>query len=69
MLALAGGVADRSGLLWAGGITAGVGLIAVGPGVYMIVTSGSRTEVHSDRARASRPFELATPGLGLASRW
>jgi hypothetical protein len=68
MLALAGGVADRSGLLWAGGITAGVGLIAVGPGVYMIVTSGSRTEVHSDRARASRPFELATPGLGLASR-
>jgi hypothetical protein len=69
MLALAGGVADRSGLLVAGAITAGVGLIAVGPGVYMIVTSGSRTEIRSDRPRASRPFELATPGLGLSKSW
>jgi hypothetical protein len=69
MLALAGGVADRSGLLVAGAITAGVGLIAVGPGVYMIVTSGSRTEIRSDRPHASRPFELATPGLGLSKSW
>ena len=48
-LALMGGLAGRSGLTTAGGITAGVGLLAIGPGVYLIVTSGSKTEVRSDR--------------------
>jgi hypothetical protein len=48
MLALAGGVSDRSGLLVAGGITAGVGLAVVGPGVYFIATSGARTELRGE---------------------
>jgi len=48
-LALAGGLADRSGLKIAGAITAGVGGVMIVPGVYLIVTSGSKTEVRSDR--------------------
>ena len=48
MLALAGSVGDRSGLVTAGAVTAGVGLVAVGPGVWLIVSSGSRAEVLSD---------------------
>jgi hypothetical protein len=47
--ALAGGLADRSGLKIAGGITAGVGVVMIAPGVYLMVTSGSKTEVRSDR--------------------
>jgi hypothetical protein len=48
-LALAGGLAERDGLKWAGGITAGIGLAAIGPGVYFLVTSGSRTEIYTER--------------------
>ncbi len=62
-LALAGGLAERDGLLLGGGITAGVGLVAVGPGVYMIATSGSKTEVRSDGL--SLESSLEAPGLGL----
>ena len=56
MLALAGGVSDRSGLVTAGAITAGVGLVAVGPGVWLLVSSGSHAEVLLDGAPA-----VATP--------
>lgn len=48
-LALAGGLADRSGLLVAGATTAGVGVVMLVPGVYIIATSGSKTEVRTDR--------------------
>jgi hypothetical protein len=44
-LALAGSAGDRDGLVVAGAITAGVGLLAIGPGVYLIVASGSNAEV------------------------
>lgn len=59
MLALAGGLADRDGLLVAGGITGGVGLLAVGPGVYLIVGSGSKAEVRTDRGIVE---SLLSPG-------
>jgi len=47
-LALAGGLSDESGLLVAGAVTSGIGLVAVAPGIYMLVASGARTEVLSD---------------------
>jgi hypothetical protein len=49
MLALAGGASGRDGLTLAGGITAGIGLAAVGPGVYFLATSGSKAEVYTER--------------------
>src|SRR6188768_1557651 len=48
-LALAGGLSERGGLSTAGAITAGVGGVMLVPGVYMIASSGSKTEVYSDR--------------------
>jgi hypothetical protein len=69
MLALAGAAADRSGLLLAGGITAGVGLIAVGPGVYFIVSSGANTEIRGERALVPRTFVAQTPDFGLTTRF
>jgi hypothetical protein len=48
-LALAGSLGERDGLKWGGAITAGVGLAAVPPGVYFIVTGGSKAEVYTDR--------------------
>jgi hypothetical protein len=58
-LALAGGVSDRDGLVLGGAITAGIGLVAIGPGVWLIVTSGSEAEVRSDRfTEASAPKQL-----------
>lgn len=48
-LALAGGLSDRDGLKLGGAITAGVGLAAVPPGVYFIVTGGSKAEIYTDR--------------------
>jgi hypothetical protein len=67
-LALMGGLSDSSGLLVAGGVTAGIGLVAVAPGVYLIASSGSKTEVLSEHgelleAGAAR----ATPGVGISS--
>lgn len=44
-LALAGGLSDQNGLLVAGAVTSGIGLVAVAPGVYMLISSGARTEV------------------------
>lgn len=70
-LALAGGLGDRDGLLLGGEITAGIGLAAIGPGVYFIATSGSKTEIYSDRGleeawlRAPAP----APGLGLGAEF
>jgi hypothetical protein len=57
-LALGGGLADEKGLLIAGGVTAGIGLVAIAPGVYLMVTSGSKAEVRSAAAAGS-------PGIGL----
>ena len=57
-LALAGGLADRDGLLVAGAITAGIGLVAIGPGIYLIATSGSKTEV---RDRQGQLLEARSP--------
>jgi hypothetical protein len=48
-LALAGGLAEKDGLLIAGAITGGIGLVAVAPGVYLIATSGSKAEVRSNQ--------------------
>ena len=64
MLALAGGVADRPGLTLGGGITAGVGLAAIGPGVYLIVSSGSKAEVRSDRGLEDGGYRSA-PSLDV----
>jgi len=63
MLALAGGAADRSGLVTAGAVTAGVGLVAVGPGVWLIVSSGSHAEVLSEGS----PAAAAPRSLGVRS--
>jgi hypothetical protein len=63
-LALAGGLSDRSGLKIAGGITAGVGGVMIVPGVYLIVTSGSKTELRSERGLEETEL-LSPPLLGL----
>lgn len=66
-LALAGGLAERSGLLVAGATTAGVGVVMLVPGVYIIATSGSKTEVRTDRGiEEARP---AAPLLGVGGTW
>lgn len=46
-LALMGGLAERQGLAVAGAVTAGVGLVQLGPGIYLTATSGAKTEVYS----------------------
>lgn len=46
-LALAGGLAEEPGLTVAGAVTAGLGLVQLGPGIYLIVTSSAKTEVYS----------------------
>ncbi len=64
-LALAGGLADRSGLRLAGAITAGVGVVLIAPGVYLMISSGSRTEVRTDRGLEE--LQLHAPlSLGVA---
>ncbi len=69
MLAMTGALADRSGLLIAGGITGGIGLAAVGPGVYVLVTSGSKTELRSDGSAVESRLEAPAPGLGLGGQF
>ncbi len=64
-LALAGGLADQSGLLVAGGVTAGIGVIAIAPGVYLLVSSGAKTEVLSDGAPLESRRSVAPPELRL----
>jgi len=68
-LAMAGGLADSKGLLIAGSVTAGLGLLAIGPGVYMIVVSGSKTEVRADGILQESRSDWQTPGLGLGSQF
>jgi hypothetical protein len=67
MLALAGSMADRDGLVTAGAITGGIGLAAVGPGIYLIATSGSRTEIRTEGGvlLEARRQRLESPTLGL----
>jgi hypothetical protein len=59
-LALAGGLGERDGLVIAGAITGGIGLVAIGPGVYLLATSGSHAEVRSERGPLAE-----TRGIGL----
>jgi hypothetical protein len=60
---MGGMIRDRDGLVLAGAITAGVGLAAVAPGVWLIVTSGSRAEVQADGVPVARgPRGLAIEG-------
>jgi hypothetical protein len=63
-LALAGGLAERDGLTVAGAITAGVGLVMVGPGLYLMLTSGSKTEIRTDQGLVEAGLPSA-PLLGL----
>jgi hypothetical protein len=63
-LALAGGLADRDGLVVGGAITAGVGVVALAPGVYFLATSGSKSEVRAN----GTPLEsrrAPSPGFGI----
>lgn len=64
-----GGASGRDGLLLGGEITAGIGLVAIGPGVYFIATSGSKTEIYSDRGleEALRIAPSPSPGVGLGT--
>jgi hypothetical protein len=63
-LALMGGMADRSGLAVGGAVTAGVGLVAIVPGVYLIASSGSKAEVRSENGTLSDASR--TPGIGVS---
>ncbi|HEY3494331.1 MAG TPA: hypothetical protein VGK73_06585, partial [Polyangiaceae bacterium] len=65
-LALAGALADRDGLLVAGAVTAGIGLVAIGPGVYLIATSGSKTEIRDRQGRLLEARSPAAPELLLS---
>lgn len=67
-LALFGGMADRSGLKVAGAVTAGVGGALIAPGIFLIVTSGSKTEVRTDRGIEEAQLE-SPPVLGLSGTW
>lgn len=61
-LALAGGLSERDGLLIAGGVTAGVGLVAIGPGIWLIASSGSYAEVRSDPPLQARRRSIGIRG-------
>jgi hypothetical protein len=65
MLALAGGLADRDGLLVGGSITAGVGLVALAPGVYFLATSGSKTELRQEGIPLDAQRAITPPQLGV----
>jgi hypothetical protein len=63
-LAIMGSAGDRDGLVLGGAVTAGVGLLAVGPGVWLIAGSGSNAEVLAEGTPTS-----ATPrsvGVGAS---
>ncbi|HSC87980.1 MAG TPA: hypothetical protein VLC09_11940 [Polyangiaceae bacterium] len=67
-MALAGGLAERDGLVTGGAITAGIGAVTIIPGIYLIATSGSEVLIQSDRDAASYPRELgAARGSALPS--
>jgi hypothetical protein len=65
MLALGGAVGERDGLLVAGGITSTIGLLAVAPGVYLIVSSGSKAELRAAQRELPAAYRYASPQVGL----
>ena len=67
MLALAGGLSERDGLLIGGAVTGGIGLVAVAPGVYLLATSGAKAEVLSDGVEVTASRGRLSPGLSLQS--
>jgi hypothetical protein len=58
-LALAGGLSERSGLTTAGAVTAGLGAVALVPGIYFLATSGAKTEMRAN----GMPIEGASLGF------
>jgi hypothetical protein len=64
-LALGGALSDRNGLLVAGGVTSTIGLLAIAPGVYLIVSSGSKAELRAAQREVSGVPTFASPHLGL----
>lgn len=46
-LGLAGALSEESGLAVAGAVVAGLGVLQIGPGIYLILSSGAKTEVYS----------------------
>jgi hypothetical protein len=62
-LALFGGMAERDGLVVGGAVTAGVGAVAVVPGVWLIGTSGPRVDVVSGVPSAPSARGLALQGI------
>src|SRR5512145_1418537 len=68
-LALGGALGERDGLLVAGGITSGIGLVAIGPGIYLMATSGSKAEIRATHYDPRGMPRLASHGLGLSYRF
>lgn len=54
-LALAGALGEEQGLAIAGATTAGLGLVTLVPGIYLMTTSGSRTEVFTPDGQVATP--------------
>lgn len=65
-LALAGALGERDGLLVAGGVTSGIGLLAITPGVLLIVNSSSRAEIRSGQSNRTPLMTVASPQIGLS---
>jgi hypothetical protein len=57
--ALLGAAGERSGFVVGGGIAAGVGAVAIAPGVWMIATSGAHADVLSGGSGLHAPQGLA----------
>ena len=62
-LSLFGAMAERDGLVIGGAVTAGVGAVAIVPGVYLITSSGGRVDVLSGLPPAPRARGLALQGV------
>jgi len=60
--ALFGALADSSGMTIGGGIAAGVGAVAIVPGVWMISTSGAHADVLTAGAPLDTPRGIALRG-------
>jgi hypothetical protein len=57
-LSMFGALAERDGLTVGGGIAAGVGAVAIAPGVWMIATSGAHADVLTGAAVPARGVAL-----------
>jgi hypothetical protein len=62
-LSLFGAMAERDGMVVGGAVTAGVGAIAIVPGVWLITSSGPRVDVLSGLPGAPMARELALQGV------